>query len=230
MNATMYDTDQHIRRQAQEQFDPIIHLPVDYEVLDLSRESSFESSLPPEVSTPRSPYQVGRFNEVRSGLYTHSLFQQTEEPRCVHMGIDIGAPINTEVFSFDQGVIYAFGALSAPGDYGHTIITEHIWRSERPLPCGEECIQHGQTYWALYGHLSASSIKGLSKQTSVERGQRIGWIGSPEENGGWTPHLHFQLSRARPLNHDMPGVVTLAGRAQALSLYPDPRAVLGALY
>ena len=230
MNATMYDTDQYVQKQTQERFDPVVRLPADYEVLDLSRGSHFESSPRSAAGVPQSLYQIGRFDEVRSGLYTQSLFLQTESPRCVHMGIDIGAPINTEVFSFDQGVIYAFGSLRAHGDYGHTVIIEYEWRGEQPLPCGEVCIQRGQTYWALYGHLSASSIIGLSERTSVERGQRIGWIGGPDENGGWPPHLHFQLSRTRPLNHDLPGVVTLADRAQALSLYPDPRFVLGALY
>ena len=35
------------------------------------------------------------------------------------------------------------------------------------------------------------------------------------ENGGWPPHLHFQLSNEQPTTHDMPGAVTPAERKNA---------------
>ena len=50
------------------------------------------------------------------------------------------------------------------------------------------------------------------------------------ENGGWEPHLHFQLSYQEPETHDMPGVVAPSDREEALQIYPDPRLVLGTLY
>jgi hypothetical protein len=43
-------------------------------------------------------------------------------------------------------------------------------------------------------------------------------------------HLHFQLAVHPPKTHDMPGVVTLKGRDEALLEYLDPRYVLGNLY
>jgi hypothetical protein len=43
-------------------------------------------------------------------------------------------------------------------------------------------------------------------------------------------HLHFQLAAHPPKTHDMPGVVTLTGRDEALLEYVDPRYVLGELY
>lgn len=43
-------------------------------------------------------------------------------------------------------------------------------------------------------------------------------------------HLHFQLAVHPPKTHDMPGVVTLTGRDEALLEYVDPRYVLGELY
>ena len=58
----------------------------------------------------------------------------------------------------------------------------------------------------------------------------IAWIGDRHENGGWNPHLHFQLSLVRPEVADLPGAVSDADRAHALTLYPDPRLVLGSLY
>ena len=55
-------------------------------------------------------------------------------------------------------------------------------------------------------------------------------LGNFEENGGWEPHLHFQLSLVEPETHDMPGVVAPEDREHALTIYPDPRNVLGPLY
>lgn len=132
--------------------------------------------------------------------------------------------------SFDAGVIYALGELPSAGDYGHAVVIEYIWREDEPLTCGQYLIASGDTYWALYGHLSASSLHIYAVGDRVKRGQLIGWLGAESENGGWPPHLHFQLSRERPDGHDMPGVVTVAERDQALDIYPDPRAILGALY
>ena len=61
-------------------------------------------------------------------------------------------------------------------------------------------------------------------------GDELGWLGGREENGGWPPHVHFQLCLKRPDTHDLPGVVTRAEREEALRLYPDPRLVLGKLW
>ena len=58
----------------------------------------------------------------------------------------------------------------------------------------------------------------------------IGWFGDSTENGGWEPHLHFQLSLVEPTTHDLPGVVAPEDREQALKKYPDPRLVLGPIY
>ena len=69
-----------------------------------------------------------------------------------------------------------------------------------------------------------------AKRPEVNRGEIVGWIGGKEENGGWEPHLHFQLSWSDPMTHDMPGVVDPKDRSDALAKYPDPRIVLGPIY
>ena len=43
-------------------------------------------------------------------------------------------------------------------------------------------------------------------------------------------HVHFQLAVNPPPTHDMPGVVALSDRDEALLEYVDPRYVLGELY
>ena len=64
----------------------------------------------------------------------------------------------------------------------------------------------------------------------ISGGEVICWIGDRHENGGWDPHLHFQLSWSDPGTHDMPGVVNPADREEALAKYPDPRMVMGPIY
>ena len=58
----------------------------------------------------------------------------------------------------------------------------------------------------------------------------IGWLGDRTENGGWPPHVYFQLSVERPDTHDLPGAVAAEDREAARARFPDPRTVLGPLY
>jgi murein DD-endopeptidase MepM/ murein hydrolase activator NlpD len=187
-------------------FAPVMALPPDVPVLDLSRPDA-----PRPLGSDR--FAIGRYDEDRRGMYEHDLF---DGARTVHVGLDLGAPAGTEVFACADGVIFAAGRNPAPGDYGHVVVTEHRLG--------------GHLVWALYGHLSARSLDGWQTGVPVTSGQRIGWLGAEHENGGWPPHLHFQLSLARPETHDLPGVVAPADREAALRVYPDPRLVLGALY
>lgn len=195
------------------EFAPVIDLPSDYEIYD------FSQGYDPD-RTRRSPYGIGRYNEKRPGMYTTTLFSNQEGGlRDIHMGIDIAAPEGTPVRSFYDGKIYLAAVNPAPGDYGGTLITQH---------------QLGNRWiWALYGHLSHESVaraKGAGLGNEIRRGDVIAWVGNKSENGGWNPHLHFQLSWARPETCDMPGAVRERDRKKALLTYPDPRFVLGPLY
>ena len=134
----------------------------------------------------------------------------------MHIGIDIGGPIGTPCMAFMDGEISHFGYNPEAGDYGNVIITKH--------EIG------GVTVWALFGHLDSKSIEGKRVGQRITGGEVIAWFGAFEENGGWEPHLHFQLSLIEPETHDMPGVVAPEDRDQALKDYPDPRLVLGPLY
>jgi murein DD-endopeptidase MepM/ murein hydrolase activator NlpD len=190
-------------------YHPVIPLPPDYEVYD------FTQNYDPGRSRS-SPYGIGKYNEKRRNMYTEPLFGNGSEARDIHMGIDIAAPVNTPVHAFYNGEIFLLGNNAQPGDYGYTLITCHFF--------------DGRALFALHGHLSARSIEGKSPGQKFAAGEIIAFVGAPHENGGWNPHLHFQLSWEEPRVCDMPGVVSEAHREQALRIYPDPRLVLGPLY
>jgi murein DD-endopeptidase MepM/ murein hydrolase activator NlpD len=188
-------------------YHPAVVLPPGYEVYD------FTQGYDPERARA-SAWGVGRYDERRVGMYTDPLF--TADARDLHVGVDIAAPVGVAVHAFDDGAVHRFGYNPAAGDYGWTLVTAHA--------------HGGRTLYALHGHLAARSCEGRREGQRVRRGEVIAWIGDRHENGGWNPHLHFQLSWERPEVADLPGVVRFADRAQALARYPDPRGVLGPLY
>ena len=134
------------------------------------------------------------------------------------MAVDLGAPVGVPVHAFADGWIQHFGFQPGLGDTGHTLITGHEL--------------NGTTFYVLIGHLSSDSLgfKWLGKK--FRRGDILGTVGDAlrRENGGWPPHIHFQVSMLRPKTHDLPGVVALADVARAKDAFPDPRLILGPLY
>ncbi len=187
-----------------ETFHPIVIFPEEPKVLDLSGSSDY--------GIDGVKWTIGKYDEVRS-IYTTDLFN---DGRTVHVGLDLGGPVGTPVHSFCAGVVYAVGYNSKPGDYGHTIVTKHKI--------------DGNDVWALYGHLDEMTTHSWNSGDLVETGQLIGRFGSEKENGGWPPHVHFQLSLIEPEGFDLPGVVHPNDREWALTVFPDPRLVLGPLY
>jgi len=156
---------------------------------------------------------VGKYNEKRLRMYLESMF---DNERNVHMGVDIWTKSGTPVYSFWDGEVSYIQNNDQAGDYGPTIVIRYEL-NDSPL-------------YALYGHLSKESLAMVSIKGGVKKGQKIATLGSKQVNGGWAPHLHFQLSVEDPGEADMPGVVAPKDREEALKTYPDPRMVLGNLY
>lgn len=156
---------------------------------------------------------VGGYNEHRIIYRRSPHFNQTEEPRCIHLGMDLWAKAGTPVFAPLDGVVHSFQDNNQFGDYGPTIILEHR-------------LDH-QPVFALYGHLNRASLVGLRVGMSVKTGQQIGEIGPYPENGDWPPHLHFQLMTDL-LGHqgDFPGVCSLRERERYLAICPNPNILL----
>lgn len=188
------------------QFHNVINLPSSYEVYDFSKGYDENRIL-------KHPYGIGKYNEKRLNMYKGPLYV---DQRDIHVGIDIGAPVGTPIHMFYDGEIFLFHYNSQPLDYGYTIITRHT-------------LDNIDLY-VLHGHLSKKSIEGKFVGQKIKKGEIFAWVGEKFENGGWNPHLHFQLSYEKPAVCDMPGVVHEKDLERALKVYPDPRLILGPLY
>ena len=187
-------------------FQNIIDLPDNVYVYDFESNNKFQET--------SNSFSIGKYNEKRPNMYEGDLFEKTN--RYIHMGIDIGAPIGTAIKSFYDGEIFSFKYNSFKLDYGYTIMTKHKLKN--------------QIIYALYGHLSKSSIKDKKIGQIIYSGDILAYVGNEQENGGWPPHVHFQLSLVEPEECNLPGVVSEEHHDLALKVFPDPRLVLGKIY
>ena len=163
-------------------------------------------------------YGIGGYGETRP-VYTTDDFatEGNEGPRwrSVHLGVDVWGPAGTTVHAPYPGFIHNLGIDPTDGGYGAVILVKH-----RP--------PDGPTFHTLYGHLSAASLEGKEVGDDVTIGETLGWFGTPEENGGWPPHLHLQCL-LDPLGYgtDFPGVAYPDTAATWLGLCPNPYPLLG---
>jgi murein DD-endopeptidase MepM/ murein hydrolase activator NlpD len=158
---------------------------------------------------------LGGYAEDRS-IYSQKLFApEGEEPRTLHLGLDIFAPADTTILAPMMSRVHSVADNAHPGDYGPTLILEHAPAS-------------GLVFFTLYGHLAKSSTRDLKRGQAFMPGEPIAGIGKRYENGGWPPHLHFQIILdIGDWKGDFPGVCRASEREAWLARCPDPRPLLG---
>ncbi|RPJ57924.1 MAG: aminotransferase class III-fold pyridoxal phosphate-dependent enzyme, partial [Dehalococcoidia bacterium] len=161
---------------------------------------------------------IGRYNEARL-FYTTDIFKALGDNgpqwRTIHLGIDLFQKAGAPVFAPFDGVVHSFRINDNALDYGPAIVLQHS-------------PEKGITFYTLYGHLGKESLEGLAEGRMVKKGERIGSIGAMSENGGWPPHVHFQIiSDMLGKKGDFPGVALPDEREVWLSLCPDPNLILG---
>jgi hypothetical protein len=113
--------------------------------------------------------------------------QDTERCRECHAAEDYLDPPGTPIYAFADGDISFSGPM---GGYGWLIIIDHPQAN----------------LYSLYGHLSPSRWQ--AEPGPVEKGELIGYLGDPDENGGspeqpLIPHLHFGIRAGQ--RTDYPG-------------------------
>ena len=161
---------------------------------------------------------IGKYDEPRL-LYSSPLFAGAESPlderRTIHLGLDIFADAGTPVFAPLRGIVHAFAYNPAALDYGGVIILRHTTDDDTD-------------FFSLYGHLSRASLIGLAAGRAIAPGEQFATLGAPDENGGWTPHLHLQLfTDLLGLGTDVPGVGRPSQRTAWRSICPDPNLIVG---
>jgi murein DD-endopeptidase MepM/ murein hydrolase activator NlpD len=121
-------------------------------------------------------YGLGLYGETRS-VYTAAQFadSMSDERRKVHLGVDVFAAAGTPVHAPLDAEVISLSYNADPLDYGHTLFLRH------------------DGFVTLYGHLGASLPGLLRVGQQVRAGQVVAHLGDWPENGGWAPHLHFQV-------------------------------------
>jgi murein DD-endopeptidase MepM/ murein hydrolase activator NlpD len=111
--------------------------------------------------------------------------QDTPTRRECHAAEDFLGDPGTPVYAFADGELSFSGPM---GGYGWLIIIDHPQAN----------------LYSLYGHLSPSRWK--AKSGPIEKGELIGYLGDPDENGGSAenpliPHLHFGVRAGQRTNY-----------------------------
>jgi peptidoglycan LD-endopeptidase LytH len=182
----------------------------------LNDSSKFSEYITQKLLKTNALYGIGGYDEHRTVYSTSKVFDADkpgDEPRRLHLGIDIWGKPYTRVMAPLDGIVHSFAFNNQFGDYGATIILSHILG--------------GLTFYSLYGHLSLHSIKNIHEGDRVAKGDVFAEFGIPSENGHWPPHLHFQLiNDISNWKGDYPGVCKFSERDTWLANSPDPDTIL----
>jgi murein DD-endopeptidase MepM/ murein hydrolase activator NlpD len=168
-----------------------------------------------KLEAAEAKYGIGGYNEHRTIYSRSNVFDSPyeEEPRRLHLGVDIWGKPYTKVMAPLDGIIHSFAFNNAYGDYGATIILTHNLEE--------------QTFHTLYGHLSLNSIKNIQEGERIRKGDVFSEFGIPFENGQWPPHLHFQLIiDMQGRKGDYPGVCKFSEGEKYLFNCPNPDLLL----
>ncbi len=149
---------------------------------------------------PRTVYTTSEYGRIgNSG----------PENRTIHLGIDFWLPAGTAINALFDGEVVTSVNDAGDKEYGGLIILKHKTETFE--------------FFTLYGHLSLSSIQKIAAGQNIKKGENIGYLGHPEENGNWAPHLHFQVMLSM-LGYatDFPGVGYFKQIEVWKSVCPDP--------
>ena len=186
----------------------------DLSKIDLVNAEIFETFIENHLRKNNSKVAFGGYNEERN-LYKSSLIFNAEEneERSIHIGMDLWIKAGTPVLAALDGIVYGFDFNAGKGNYGPTIILKH--RIEN------------QSFYTLYGHLSVESIENIEIGTLFKKGQQLATLGDAAVNGGYSPHLHFQIIKNIGENFsDYPGVCNKKDLDFYLKNCPNPNLLL----
>ncbi|PSV30956.1 peptidase M23 [Photobacterium sp. GB-27] len=156
-------------------------------------EHTFADEIVKQAIATNAQIVIGRYAEHRLIYQDKENFSDSPN-RTVHMAIDLGVPAGVPVYAPLDGEVYGIENHAANGDYGPTVILKHAL--------------DGHVFYTLYGHTATEYLSQLTVGQHISRGQQFTAVGNTEENGGWAPHLHFQIIKNMgDYSNDYPGVI-----------------------
>ncbi len=160
---------------------------------------------------------IGRYAEPRL-IYRAPMVAASPYPsadrRTVHLGVDIFMPAGTAVHAPLDGVVHRIGDRRGAEALGSFVVLAHETDA-------------GDPFFTSYGHLSRATVAERRAGEQIEAGAAFATLGTPDENGGWPPHLHFQLGLHEGGTDGWPTAADPEAFADLASLYPDPCILLG---
>jgi len=162
-----------------------------------------------ELEKQEAKVGVGGYLEERVLYQQSNNFKSEAENRNIHLGVDWWSVAGTEIYAPLDGKIHSFQYNDLYLDYGATIILQHDL--------------DGLVFYTLYGHLNLASLEYLKKGMLIRKGKAFTAMGSRNENGGWVPHLHFQIIKdMMGKEGDFPGVTSEKLLTEFSKNCPDP--------
>lgn len=153
-------------------------------------------------------WAIGGYAEQRN-LYQSSQHFSQGVIRDYHLAIDIWGDAHSLVYLPVDGEIHSFAYNDQVLDYGYTLIIKHAI---------DDLI-----LYSLYGHLDDYFFSDWEVGQYLRAGEAIARFGDYDQNGGWPPHLHFQLIKdIGDWQGDYPGVCSHDDLDQYLNNCPDP--------
>ncbi|MGC1504727.1 MAG: aminotransferase class III-fold pyridoxal phosphate-dependent enzyme [Sulfitobacter sp.] len=160
---------------------------------------------------------LGYYHEPRL-IYTEPAFRKgpwkASDRRTVHLAVDAFAQAGTPMFAPMRGEVFIAENRGGHLDYGGVIILRH----ETP---------QGDPFYTLYGHLDPEFLDRLSIGQEIQKGEEFCRLGDSSMNGGWAPHVHFQLAlTTEGIEADWPGVGDPDEMYLWRAVCPNPAALL----
>jgi 4-aminobutyrate aminotransferase-like enzyme/Ser/Thr protein kinase RdoA (MazF antagonist) len=160
---------------------------------------------------------IGPWGERRT-VYTDTAFVSRfidGQRRIHHLGVDLFMPAGTPLYTPIAATVRSVEVEREPLGYGGLIALEHT-----PEGC--------PAFVTLWGHMSHEALTRLKPGQRLEAGALVGHMGADDQNGGWTPHLHFQMSTDIKLTAaEIIGVGESAYLDVWADLFPDVAALAG---
>ncbi|TLP65676.1 aminotransferase class III-fold pyridoxal phosphate-dependent enzyme [Parasedimentitalea maritima] len=160
---------------------------------------------------------LGYYHEPRL-IYAEPAFRKgpykASNRRTVHLAVDGFAPAETPLYAPLQGEVFVVENRNNHLDYGGVIILRH----KTP---------DNDSFYTLYGHLNPECCDRLNPGDIIEKGSEFCRLGNANQNGGWAPHVHFQLAlTTEGIETDWPGVADPDEMVLWQAICPNPAALL----